>query len=93
VKALREGGATVLGTPAELAAQTEVVLTALPTEDIVKQIYDDMGAVASKGQLYADHSTVSPGSTGAARKSLRSNARASSMRRSLAVRPAPRPER
>jgi 3-hydroxyisobutyrate dehydrogenase/2-hydroxy-3-oxopropionate reductase len=61
VKALREGGATVLGTPAELAAQTEVVLTALPTEDIVKQIYDDMGAVASKGQLYADHSTVSPG--------------------------------
>ena len=61
VKALREGGATVLGTPAELAAQTEVVLTALPTEDTVKQIYDDMGAVASKGQLYADHSTVSPG--------------------------------
>ncbi len=61
VKALREGGATVLGTPAELAAQTEVVLTALPTEDTVEQVYDDMAAVASKGQLYADHSTVSPG--------------------------------
>jgi 3-hydroxyisobutyrate dehydrogenase/2-hydroxy-3-oxopropionate reductase len=61
VKALRDGGATVLGTPAELAAQTEVVLTALPTEDTVKQVYDDMAAVASNGQLYADHSTVSPG--------------------------------
>jgi 3-hydroxyisobutyrate dehydrogenase/2-hydroxy-3-oxopropionate reductase len=61
VKALRDGGATVLGTPAELAAQTEVVLTALPTEDTVKQVYDDVAAVASNGQLYADHSTVSPG--------------------------------
>ena len=61
VKALREGGATVLGTPAELAAQTEVVLTALPTEDTVERVYDDMAAVASNGQLYADHSTVSPG--------------------------------
>jgi 3-hydroxyisobutyrate dehydrogenase-like beta-hydroxyacid dehydrogenase len=61
VQALRDKGATVLGTPAELAARSEVVLTALPTEDTVRQVYDDMSAVASSGQLYADHSTVSPG--------------------------------
>ncbi len=61
VQALRERGATVLGTPAELAARSEVVLTALPTEDAVRQVYDDMSTIASSGQLYADHSTVSPG--------------------------------
>jgi 3-hydroxyisobutyrate dehydrogenase/2-hydroxy-3-oxopropionate reductase len=61
VHALRDRGATVLGTPAELAARSEVILTALPTEDTVRQVYDDMSAVASSGQLYADHSTVSPG--------------------------------
>jgi len=61
VRELRDGGATVLGTPAELAAEAEVVLTELPTEDTVRQVYDDMAAVASNGQLYADHSTVSPG--------------------------------
>ena len=61
VRALRERGATVLATPAELAAKSDVVLTALPTEETVRQVYDDMSAVASSGQLYADHSTVSPG--------------------------------
>jgi len=61
VQALRDKGATVLGTSAELAARSEVVLTALPTEDTVRQVYDDMSAVATSGQLYADHSTVSPG--------------------------------
>ena len=61
VQALRDRGAIVLGTPAELAAKCEVVLTALPTEDTVRQVYDDMSVVASSGQLYADHSTVSPG--------------------------------
>ena len=61
VQTLREQGATVLGTPAELAARAEVVLTALPTEDTVRQVYTEMSAVASSGQMYADHSTVSPG--------------------------------
>ena len=61
VQALRDRGATVLRTPSELAARSEVVLTALPTEETVRQVYDDMSAVASTGQLYADHSTVSPG--------------------------------
>jgi 3-hydroxyisobutyrate dehydrogenase-like beta-hydroxyacid dehydrogenase len=61
VLALRDRGATVLGTAVELASRSDVVLTALPTEDTVRKVYDDMSAIASSGQLYADHSTVSPG--------------------------------
>jgi 3-hydroxyisobutyrate dehydrogenase-like beta-hydroxyacid dehydrogenase len=61
VQMLREQGATVHTTPADLAAACEVVLTALPTEDTVRQVYTEMSAVASSGQIYADHSTVSPG--------------------------------
>ena len=61
VRMLREQGATVHTTPADLAASCEVVLTALPTEDTVRQVYTEMSAVASHGQIYADHSTVSPG--------------------------------
>jgi 3-hydroxyisobutyrate dehydrogenase-like beta-hydroxyacid dehydrogenase len=61
VQELRDRGATVHETPAELAAATEVILTALPTEDTVRQVYLEMSAAASAGQIYADHSTVSPG--------------------------------
>jgi 3-hydroxyisobutyrate dehydrogenase/2-hydroxy-3-oxopropionate reductase len=61
VQTLRGQGATVHTSPADLAASCEVVLTALPTEDTVRQVYTEMSAVASSGQIYADHSTVSPG--------------------------------
>jgi 3-hydroxyisobutyrate dehydrogenase-like beta-hydroxyacid dehydrogenase len=61
VEMLREQGATVRTTPADLAASCEMVLTALPTEDTVRQVYAEMSDVASSGQIYADHSTVSPG--------------------------------
>ena len=58
--ALRERGATVRASPAELASASEVVLTALPTEDSVRQVYMQMAEAARSGQVYADHSTVSP---------------------------------
>jgi 3-hydroxyisobutyrate dehydrogenase-like beta-hydroxyacid dehydrogenase len=58
--ALRERGATVHASPAELASASEVVLTALPTEDSVRQVYMQMAEAARSGQVYADHSTVSP---------------------------------
>jgi 3-hydroxyisobutyrate dehydrogenase-like beta-hydroxyacid dehydrogenase len=58
--ALRERGATVHASPAELASVSEVVLTALPTEDSVRQVYMQMTEVARSGQVYVDHSTVSP---------------------------------
>ncbi len=61
VQELRDKGATVHETAAGLAAATEMILTALPTEDSVRQVYLEMSAAASTGQIYADHSTVSPG--------------------------------
>ena len=81
----------MLATPAELAARTEVVLTALPTEETVRQVYDEMSAVGLGGQLYADHSTVSPGLEPALRgESSRSTARSSSTHRCRAAPPEPR---
>jgi 3-hydroxyisobutyrate dehydrogenase-like beta-hydroxyacid dehydrogenase len=61
VDALRDKGATVHASPVDLAGVAEVVLTALPTEDSVRQVYAQMSAVARDGQIYVDHSTVSPG--------------------------------
>lgn len=60
MQSLRAKGATVRASPSDLAAASEFVLTALPTEDAVRQVYTEMGAVANAGQIYIDHSTVSP---------------------------------
>jgi 3-hydroxyisobutyrate dehydrogenase-like beta-hydroxyacid dehydrogenase len=59
-QSLRGKGATVCASPSDLAAGSEFVLTALPTEDAVRQVYAEMSAVAKAGQIYIDHSTVSP---------------------------------
>ncbi len=60
VLALRDKGATVRPSPRELAAGSDCILTALPTEDTVRAVYAEMTEVAEAGQIYADHSTVSP---------------------------------
>jgi 3-hydroxyisobutyrate dehydrogenase-like beta-hydroxyacid dehydrogenase len=60
VLSLRGKGAVVRTSPAELAAGSEMVLTALPTEEAVRQVYTEMSAVAFAGQIYIDHSTVGP---------------------------------
>jgi 3-hydroxyisobutyrate dehydrogenase-like beta-hydroxyacid dehydrogenase len=44
-----------------LATGSEFVLTALPTEDSVRSVYAEMAEVAASGQVFVDHSTVSPG--------------------------------
>ena len=59
VESLAERGATVSASPAELAARVDVILTALPTEDSVKDVYGEMSDVAVSGQIFVDHSTVS----------------------------------
>ncbi|HEY6469686.1 MAG TPA: NAD(P)-dependent oxidoreductase [Candidatus Dormibacteraeota bacterium] len=59
LEVLAERGATVCASPGELAAGVDVILTALPTEDTVREVYAEMAAVAVAGQLYVDHSTVS----------------------------------
>jgi 3-hydroxyisobutyrate dehydrogenase/2-hydroxy-3-oxopropionate reductase len=60
VLSLRDRGATVRPSPQELATGSEFILTALPTEDTVRAVYAEMAEVAETGQIYADHSTVSP---------------------------------
>src|SRR5712691_6389886 len=61
VDALVAEGATAAGSAAEVAQRAEVVMTALPTPDSVQSVYAEMAGVARKGQIYIDHSTVSPG--------------------------------
>ena len=45
---------------AQLAASAELVLTVLPTPESVEHVYRDLASVARAGQIFADHSTVSP---------------------------------
>jgi 3-hydroxyisobutyrate dehydrogenase-like beta-hydroxyacid dehydrogenase len=59
VDALVESGATLRASPQDLAAGAEMILTALPTEDSVRDVYAEMATVAVASQLYVDHSTVS----------------------------------
>jgi len=61
VRALQERGAAVRSSPADVVANAEIVLTALPTEESVRAVYTDMAQAARAGQLYIDHSTVSIG--------------------------------
>jgi 3-hydroxyisobutyrate dehydrogenase-like beta-hydroxyacid dehydrogenase len=60
VDALAKQGASPAGSAAEAAASADFVLTALPTPQTVEQVYVELAAGARRGQIYADHSTVSP---------------------------------
>jgi 3-hydroxyisobutyrate dehydrogenase-like beta-hydroxyacid dehydrogenase len=61
VDSLVKSGAVAYESPAALAAHAEAILTALPTEASVRDVYTQLSDVASEGQLYVDHSTVSIG--------------------------------
>jgi 3-hydroxyisobutyrate dehydrogenase-like beta-hydroxyacid dehydrogenase len=61
VDSLVESGAVAYESPAALASHAETILTALPTEKSVRDVYAQMSGVATEGQLYVDHSTVSIG--------------------------------
>jgi 3-hydroxyisobutyrate dehydrogenase/2-hydroxy-3-oxopropionate reductase len=54
-------GAKNAGSATGVAKSSEVILTALPTPDTVDEVYNELGAAARAAQIYADHSTVSPG--------------------------------
>jgi 3-hydroxyisobutyrate dehydrogenase-like beta-hydroxyacid dehydrogenase len=60
VQSLQDRGAAVRVSAQDLARGSEFVLTALPTEDAVRVVYAEMAEVAEPGQIYIDHSTVSP---------------------------------
>ncbi len=54
-------GARAAGSPAEVAQQSEIVLTCLPTVEAVEQVYlDDGGLVQAgrSGQVLVDHGTI-----------------------------------
>jgi 3-hydroxyisobutyrate dehydrogenase-like beta-hydroxyacid dehydrogenase len=59
VESLAENGATVCASPADLAAEMAIILTALPTEESVRDVFTAMADVAHRDQVYVDHSTVS----------------------------------
>jgi 3-hydroxyisobutyrate dehydrogenase/2-hydroxy-3-oxopropionate reductase len=61
IDALAKDGATPAGSAAEVAQRADIVMTALPTPDSVEAVFDEMAGVARSGQIYIDHSTVSPG--------------------------------
>jgi 3-hydroxyisobutyrate dehydrogenase-like beta-hydroxyacid dehydrogenase len=61
VDALVAEGATAADSASQVAQRADVVMTALPTPDSVQSVFAAMAAVARSGQIYIDHSTVSPG--------------------------------
>src|SRR6267378_1104971 len=61
VDALVGEGATAADSAAQVAQRAEVIMTALPTPESVQSVYTELAANARAGQVYVDHSTVSPG--------------------------------
>ena len=60
VDLLAAQGATPAESAAQVAERAEVVLTALPTPQSVEEVFGKLAGAARTGQIYADHSTVSP---------------------------------
>jgi 3-hydroxyisobutyrate dehydrogenase-like beta-hydroxyacid dehydrogenase len=61
VDALVAEGAQAADSAADVAAHADVIMTALPTPESVQSVLSEMAAVSRSGQIYIDHSTVSPG--------------------------------
>jgi 3-hydroxyisobutyrate dehydrogenase/2-hydroxy-3-oxopropionate reductase len=59
--ALAAKGATPAASAGAVAERAEVVMTALPTPASVEQVYAELAEKARAGQIFIDHSTVSPG--------------------------------
>src|SRR6266568_1666955 len=61
IDALAAEGAKPAAWASEVAQRAEIIMTALPTPESVQAVYGEMASQARKGQIYIDHSTVSPG--------------------------------
>lgn len=57
---LVEGGAKLAETAAEVASETEVVITMLSTPDVVRQVAEEFLPVMAAGSFWIDISTVNP---------------------------------
>jgi 3-hydroxyisobutyrate dehydrogenase-like beta-hydroxyacid dehydrogenase len=53
-------GATEAVSATQVAERAEIVMTALPTSETVDEVFSRLADVARPGQIYVDHSTVSP---------------------------------
>lgn len=60
LEALAAQGAVPADSARAVAERAEIVMTALPTPDSVESVYTELAAAARPGQIFADHSTVSP---------------------------------
>jgi 3-hydroxyisobutyrate dehydrogenase-like beta-hydroxyacid dehydrogenase len=60
VDELARRGARPAGSGAEVARQSEIVCTSLPTPESVQAVYADFATAAWADQVFVDHSTVSP---------------------------------
>ncbi|HET6316199.1 MAG TPA: NAD(P)-dependent oxidoreductase [Chloroflexota bacterium] len=58
---LAKEGAKPADSARQVAERADVVMTALPTPDSVEAVYSEMAQAARTGQVFVDHSTVSPG--------------------------------
>jgi 3-hydroxyisobutyrate dehydrogenase-like beta-hydroxyacid dehydrogenase len=61
IDALAADGAKPATSAAEVAQKAEVIMTALPTPETVEAVFSEMADTAHQGQIFIDHSTVSPG--------------------------------
>jgi 3-hydroxyisobutyrate dehydrogenase-like beta-hydroxyacid dehydrogenase len=61
VDSLAAEGATPADSATEVAEHSDFILTALPTPESVETVFSELAGVARAGQVYIDHSTVSPG--------------------------------
>jgi 3-hydroxyisobutyrate dehydrogenase/2-hydroxy-3-oxopropionate reductase len=61
IDALAAEGAKAASSAGEVAQRAEVIMTALPTPETVETVFTEMAKSARQGQIYIDHSTVSPG--------------------------------
>jgi 2-hydroxy-3-oxopropionate reductase len=62
---LQREGARIAATPAEIAAQVDVVITNLPdSPDVEEVVYGEQGIIetAKEGQIFIDNSTIKPAS-------------------------------
>jgi 3-hydroxyisobutyrate dehydrogenase-like beta-hydroxyacid dehydrogenase len=60
VDELAKEGAKSANSAREVAERADVIVTALPTPESVEAVYAEMAEGAREGQIYIDHSTVSP---------------------------------
>jgi len=60
IDALVKEGAQAANSARDVAAKADVVMTALPTPDSVETVFAELTEAAKSGQIFIDHSTVSP---------------------------------